>query len=84
MAGQKGATSLSVTIRWRSACRHFAFEVHWLHLRSRHRKAQFGARINHSAQVDAEFFGERQELGCSRIAVRYRLMAKLAFVCHRL
>src|SRR5262249_60870277 len=33
MAGQKRATSLSVTIRWRSACRHFAFEVHWLHLR---------------------------------------------------
>src|SRR6516162_11495157 len=48
-----------------------------------HRKAQFGARINHSAQVDAKFFGERQELGCSRIAVRYRLMAKLVFVCHR-
>src|SRR6516225_11350785 len=52
-------------------------------LAARHRKAQFGARINHSAQVDAKFFGERQELGCSRIAVRYRLMAKLAFVCHR-
>jgi hypothetical protein len=40
-------------------------------------------RINHSAQVDTEFFGERQKLGCSGIAVRYRFMAKPAFVCHR-
>ena len=31
--GQKRATSLSVTTRWRSACRHFSFDVHTLHLR---------------------------------------------------
>jgi hypothetical protein len=31
--GQKGATSLSVATRWRSASRHFSFEVQLRHLR---------------------------------------------------
>jgi hypothetical protein len=31
--GQNEATSLSVTTRCRSACRHLSFEVHLLHLR---------------------------------------------------
>src|SRR6516164_2375748 len=41
-------------------------------LAARHRKAQFCARINHSVWIDPQFFRERQKLGCSRIAVRYR------------
>jgi hypothetical protein len=31
--GQKGATSLSVATRWRSASRHLSFELHLRHLR---------------------------------------------------
>jgi hypothetical protein len=80
--GQKGATSLSVATRWRSASRHFSFEVHLRHLRRR-RKAQFGAWIDHSVQVDAKLFNERPELGFSGMPAHYRFIAKLAVACHR-
>src|SRR5262249_27060874 len=47
-----------------------------------HREAHFGARINHSAGLDAKTFSNHQEFGFSRTTVAY-FIAKLAFVCHR-
>jgi len=50
---------------------------------ARHRKAQFGAWIDHGVEVDAEACNERPELGFCRMPARYRFIAKLAVVCHR-
>ena len=38
---------------------------------ARHRKAQFGARIDHGVEVDAEVCNERPELGFCRMPARY-------------
>src|SRR6516162_298313 len=49
---------------------------------ARHRKAQFGAWIDHGVEVDAEVCNERPELGFCRMPARYRFIAKLIVVCH--
>jgi hypothetical protein len=40
---------------------------------ARHRKAHFGARINHSGWVNAKTFRERQEFGFSRMTLHFKL-----------
>src|SRR6516225_9499580 len=50
---------------------------------ARRRKAQFGAWIDHGVEGDAQVCNEHPELGFCRMPARYRFIAKLAVVCHR-